>query len=112
MAVTGECEITQSFYEPQDITDVTFTIVHRWHLYELVNQDSNKGRKRKLERKWNSATPLPFVWNQKHQEAFDALKNALTTAPVLGFADFIQPLIWRQMLATKELYEYFYTCQK
>ena len=90
---------SKSFYEPQDITDVTFIIVHRWHLYELVNRE---GRKRKFERKWNSATPVPFVWNQKHQEAFDALKNALTTASVLGFADFIQPLIWIQMLATKE----------
>ena len=62
-------------------------------LYELLNQDPNKGNKRKPGRKWNSATPVPFVWIQEHQEAFDALKNALTTAPVLGFADITKPFI-------------------
>lgn len=62
-------------------------------LYELVNQDPNKGKKRKPGRKWNSAKPVPFVWRQEHQEAFDSLKHALTTAPVLGFADFTKPFI-------------------
>ena len=47
-------------------------------LYELVNQDPNKGKKRKPGRKWNSATPVPFV---------------CTTAPVLGFAEFTKPFI-------------------
>ena len=62
-------------------------------VYELVNQDSNKGKKRKPGRKWNSATPGPFVWRPEHQESFDSLKRALTTAPVLGFADFKKPFI-------------------
>ena len=62
-------------------------------LYELVNQDPNKGKKRKPGRKWNSATPGPFVWRPEHQESFDSLKRAVTTAPVLGFADFKKPFI-------------------
>ena len=62
-------------------------------LYELVNQDPNKGKYRKLGRKWNSATPGPFVWKPEHQESFDSLKRALTTAPVLGFVDFKKPFI-------------------
>lgn len=32
-----------------------------------------------------------FVWTSLHQEAFDSLKTALTTAPVLSLPDFSQP---------------------
>ena len=32
-------------------------------------------------------------WESKHQEAFDALKNSLISAPVLGFADHSIPFI-------------------
>lgn len=35
----------------------------------------------------------PFEWNSKTQEAFDELKNALTSAPVLACPDFSQPFI-------------------
>ena len=35
-------------------------------------------------------TPGPVVWRPEYQEAFDSLKRALTTVPVLGFADFKQ----------------------
>ena len=30
----------------------------------------------------------PFEWIMKHQEAFDALKKALSTAPVLGYPNY------------------------
>ena len=33
------------------------------------------------------------MWSPEHQESFDSLKRALTTAPVLGFADIKKPLI-------------------
>ena len=28
-----------------------------------------------------------FIWTSEHQMSFDALKTALTTAPVLGYPD-------------------------
>ena len=34
-----------------------------------------------------------FEWMTKHQEAFDALKEALSTAPVLGYPDFSREFI-------------------
>ena len=34
-----------------------------------------------------------FEWTMKHQEAFDALKEALSTAPVLGYPDFSREFI-------------------
>ena len=35
----------------------------------------------------------PFEWMMKHQEAFDALEEALSTAPVLGYPDFTREFI-------------------
>ena len=34
-----------------------------------------------------------FEWTIEHQEAFDALKEALCTAPVLGYPDFTREFI-------------------
>ena len=34
-----------------------------------------------------------FKWKTKHQDAFDALKEALSTAPVLGYPDFYRKFI-------------------
>ena len=34
-----------------------------------------------------------FVWSKECQEGFDALKHALTTAPVLAYTDYTQPFI-------------------
>ena len=34
-----------------------------------------------------------FEWMMKHQAAFDALKEALSTAPVLGYPDFSREFI-------------------
>ena len=34
-----------------------------------------------------------FLWTATHEEAFQALKQALTTAPVLAMSDFQQPFI-------------------
>ena len=47
-----------------------------------------------LEESKNLDVTLPkFVWAPDHQKAFDALKLALTTAPVLGYPDFEREFI-------------------
>ena len=35
----------------------------------------------------------PFSWTSDHQEAFDKLKLALTTAPVLAYPDYTKPFV-------------------
>ena len=34
-----------------------------------------------------------FTWSKECQEGFNALKHALTTAPVLAYPDYTQPFI-------------------
>ena len=62
-------------------------------LYKLVHQDPNRGKKKKPGRKWNSTDPVVWEWTQECQDAFEDLKTALVTAPILGFADFSKPFI-------------------
>ena len=35
----------------------------------------------------------PFVWTTEHQESFDKLKDALTSAPVLAYPDYSKKFI-------------------
>ena len=56
-------------------------------LHELVGPTSNKHRKARAKREATTVTPTEpriFEWTMKHREAFDALKEALSTAPILG----------------------------
>ena len=63
-------------------------------LHELVGPASNKHKKAR-----NDSTALTqneqriFEWMTKDQEVFDALKEALSTAPVLGYPDFSREFI-------------------
>ena len=68
-------------------------------LHKLVGPTSNKHRKARTKRERNNQTtvsqiePRIFEWMTKHQEAFDALKEALSTAPVLGDPNFSREFI-------------------
>ena len=44
-----------------------------------------------------------FVWSKESQEGFDALKHALTTAPVLAYPDYTQPFILKTDTSLKGL---------
>ena len=54
----------------------------------LVGTNKKKGSKKGPDQK----IP-PFIWEQEHQESFERLINALTSAPVLSFADFSKPFV-------------------
>ena len=45
-------------------------------------------KKEKLAATEKPIEPREFKWTPKHQKAFDALKEALLTTPVLGYPDF------------------------
>ena len=71
-------------------------------LHELVGPTARKPKNRvKARNKETQAavtTPIEpetkiFEWMIEHQEAFDALKEALCTAPVLGYPDFSREFI-------------------
>ena len=54
-------------------------------LHDLVSDGAKRSKKK--------AADVSRLWDLKHQEAFDSLKEAMTTAPVLGYADYTKPFI-------------------
>ena len=54
-------------------------------LHDLVAKGNARHRKKGAD--------ISNLWDQQHQKAFEELKTALTTAPVLGFAEFTKPFI-------------------
>ena len=68
-------------------------------LNELVGPTSNKHKKVRGQTKGKLAAspevsmPKEFKWMPEHQQGFDTLKEALITAPVLGYPDFSREFI-------------------
>ena len=71
-------------------------------LHELIGPTASKPSRRTKARKkeTQAAETIPtkvepkiFEWKTEHQEAFDALKEALCTAPVLGYSNFTRDFI-------------------
>ena len=63
---------------------------------KLVGPTSNKHRKARAKKDTTTGTqnePRIFEWMIKHQEVFDALKEAFSTAPGLGYPNFSREFI-------------------
>ena len=43
--------------------------------------------------KTNTTQLPPFEWKEEHEQAFQSLKDALVTAPVLGYPDYTKPFM-------------------
>ena len=60
-------------------------------LNALIMPPAHQAKVRRGEMKKSELTE--FVWSKECQEGFDALKHALTMAPVLAYPDYTQPFI-------------------
>ena len=78
-------------------------------LHQLIGPTNVKKTKREkvkkevttLDEKKLKFTQPTFVWASEHQKAFNALKVALTTAPVLGCPNFSRGIYPRNRCLTK-----------
>ena len=55
-------------------------------LHDLVNERNKNSRKKRTGSVSN-------LWGSKHQGAFESMKRALTTTPVLGYTDCTKPFL-------------------
>ena len=55
------------------------------HSVTLVNESSKSTKKK--------TASVSLLWGPIHQAAFESMKQALTTVPVLGYADYTKPFL-------------------
>ena len=62
-------------------------------LHDLIHPIATKKTRARIRLPPLQQNLPPFKWTQIHQEAFDRLKLALTTAPVLAYPDYDKPFL-------------------
>ena len=97
----GKVEAVQRMVPPTDIKELQsflgFVGVMRRFIKDysrlakpLTDLLRGQDRRKKSRKPTNS---VPYVWGEDQQRSFERLKEAVTTTPVLGFADFTKPFI-------------------
>ena len=66
---------------------------YRWYINKFAKKQKKKARTKKNATTIEETGSRIFKWTKKHQDAFDTLKEALSTAPVLGYPDFSREFI-------------------
>ena len=62
-------------------------------LHDLIHPIATKKTRARIKLPPLQQNLPPFQWTQVHQESFDRLKLALTTAPVLAYPDYEKPFL-------------------
>ena len=96
---TGKVEAVQKWPTPKTVTELRsflgFASYYRRFikgftkiagpLHDLVNESSKSAKKK--------TASVSLLWGPTHQAAFESMKRALTSAPVLGYADYTKLFI-------------------
>ena len=69
-------------------------------MYSLSQLLPNKNFERV---KFGKTAQPPFEWTEQCEQSFDALKDALTSAPVLAYPDYSKPFILEMDASLKGL---------
>ena len=61
-------------------------------MHALIGPIATK-KKARGDHQTNITQLPPFEWKEEHEQAFQSLKDALVTAPVLGYPDYTKPFM-------------------
>lgn len=62
-------------------------------LYNLIGSDKPKHKQKKTTPSKEEIKCRPYKWEVEHQEAFDKLKELLTSPPILAYPDYTKPFV-------------------